>query len=561
MSEIALSAGFPAGAGPVPGSVHEAYVAERLTEVGRYGSDTLAEHVRRHARDRADRVAYAEGANRLSWSELHEFSDHLAALLVSTGAPRGARVAVFYPDGPVVHALYLATEKAGLVAVGIGPRAGLQETAHLVTLSGATILVTAALHRGADMFELAEQLRAAGAPLDHHLVVEPGPPYSALLDGEREPVISAVNRRALLDGRAAGLGELFVLNSTSGTTGMPKCVAHHQNRWLYFHEQVLRTAELSGEDIFLSLIPSPYGFGLWTAHATPILLGATTVVMGRYDAGRAVKLIESERATVMACVTTQFIMMLNSPEMSGTDLSSLKCMFTGGEAIPYQRAAEFEERTGAAVLNFYGSNETGMLSYTTTRDDQARRLGTTGRVVPEMRVRLFAEITAETAVDADGGPGQSGCRGPATSLGYYNDPLANEKLFSPDGWMLTGDLCVVDDDGYLSVVGRTSDFIIRGGKNISAAAVEEQVGTHPSVAMAAAVGVADEVFGERVCVVVELKDGATLTLSELTTHLAARGVSKDVWPERLEVVDTLPRSSGGKVAKGELRKAYGSAAR
>jgi acyl-CoA synthetase len=351
-----------------------------------------------------------------------------------------------------------------------------------------------------------------------------------------------------------GIGDVFMLNSTSGTTGMPKCVVHNQNRWFYFHSQVLQTAELSADDVMLSVIPSPYGFGIWTAHVTPILLGATTVVMAKFDAGRAARLIESERATVMAAVTTQFIMMLNAPEMARVDTRSLRCLFTGGEAIPYQRAADFEERTGAAVLNFYGSNETGMLSYTTAYDTQEARLSSGGRVVPDMRVRLFDE----TFADVPGGPGLSGCRGPATSFGYYADPEANERLFSPDGWMLTGDLCTVDDGGYLRVVGRASDFIIRGGKNISAAHVEEQVGTHPAVAVVAAVGVPDEVFGERVCAVVELHAGASLDLERLTEHLAVRGVSKDVWPERLDVVDELPRSSGGKVAKAELRSRYRS---
>jgi acyl-CoA synthetase len=335
---------------------------------------------------------------------------------------------------------------------------------------------------------------------------------------------------------------------------MPKCVVHNQNRWLYYHSQVQRTIELSAEDVILSLIPAPYGFGIWTAHAIPIQLGATTVTMARFDAGAAARLIETERATVMAAVTTQFIMMLNSPELAEADVSSLRCMYTGGEAIPYQRAAEFEQRTGAVVLNFYGSNETGMLSYTAASDDREHRLTTGGKVVPDMRVRLFDEAFADVADR----PGQSGCRGPATSLGYYADPEANAKLFSPDGWMLTGDLCTVDDEDYLRVVGRTSDFIIRGGKNVSAAAVEEQVGTHPAVAMAAAIAVPDDVFGERVCAVVQLHPGATLELAELTGHLAQRGVSKDVWPERLEVLAELPRSSGGKVAKGVLRETYGA---
>ncbi len=139
------------------------------------------------------------------------------------------------------------------------------------------------------------------------------------------------------------------------------------------------------------------------------------------------------------------------------------------------------------------------------------------------------------------------------SGGYYGNEEANKELYTDDGWMLLGDLVTIDDEGYLSVVGRTDDFIIRGGKNISAPGVEEVVATHPDVVLAAAVAMPDEVFGERVCVYTELRPGASLSLDELVTHLASRDVSKETFPERLIVLAELPRSSGGKLAKRELR--------
>jgi acyl-CoA synthetase len=219
--------------------------------------------------------------------------------------------------------------------------------------------------------------------------------------------------------------------------------------------------------------------------------------------------------------------------------------------VPYERAAEFEERTGARVLQFYGSNETGALSRTTTRDSRDVRLRTAGRVIDGMRVRLFdgegRDVTAS-------GRGQPGCRGPATSRGYFEDPEADARLFTADGWMLTGDVATLDEDGVLRVVGRVADFIIRGGKNVSAVQVEEAVATHPAVALAAAVAMPDPVFGERVCVYAELRPGGSLDLPELRAHLAARGASVEHIPEKLVVLDELPRSSGGKIAKGALRE-------
>jgi acyl-CoA synthetase len=352
-------------------------------------------------------------------------------------------------------------------------------------------------------------------------------------------------------GRALRVDELFLLNSTSGTTGLPKCVAHDQARWLAFHRFAAAAGALAPSDVFLSALPAPFGFGLWTAHVTPALLGAPAVLTPRFDAGEALRAIERHRVTVLAAVSTQFVLMLESPALGRVDLSSLRVLFTGGEAVPADRAARFEEATGARVLQFYGSNETGALSRTTLADPPEVRLRTAGRVIPEMNVRLFDEAGRDVTAS---GRGQPGCRGPATSRGYWNDPEANRRLYTPDGWMLTGDVAELDADGVLRVVGRKADFIVRGGKNVSAAEVEAEVATHPAVALAAAVAMPDPVFGERVCVYVEPRPGRTLTLVELCAHLAERELGRESHPERLVVLPALPRSSGGKVAKGALRE-------
>jgi acyl-CoA synthetase len=242
-------------------------------------------------------------------------------------------------------------------------------------------------------------------------------------------------------------------------------------------------------------------------------------------------------------------MLMADPACRDHELTSLRVVFAGGEALPYRPAAEFEELTGAKILQFYGSNETGLLSGTTLDDSLQRRLRTGGRIVPEMGVRLFDGDQDVTET----GRGQPACRGPATSLGYLGG-TDHDKLFTRDGWMRMGDICEIDTDGYLSVTGRTADFILRGGKNISAAQVEDAVMTHPAIAVAAAVAMPDPVFGEKVCVYLELADSHSIDLPTLVDHLLALGVSKELLPERLIVLDELPRSSGGKIAKAELRQ-------
>jgi acyl-CoA synthetase len=351
-------------------------------------------------------------------------------------------------------------------------------------------------------------------------------------------------------GLAVGPNDLWLLNSTSGTTGMPKVVTQFQNRWFRFLDHAVAAGALGPDERFMSVIPAPFGFGLWTSHVAPAVLGAPTVVLPRFDVDDMVRLIDEQRVTVLCCVSTQFRMLLNAPASRDADLRSLRVMFTGGEMIPPGRAAEFEERTGAVVLSFFGSNETGALSVTRHDDPRDKRLTTVGRPIPEMHLRLYDDAGRDVTATGRGVPGG---RGPLTCAGYYDDDEANRRLYAPDGAMLMGDVVEVDEDGYVHVVGRVSDIIIRGGKNISALEVEEHVDTHPSVDQVAVVPVPDEVFGERVCAVVSLHEGATLDLPALGAHLRSRGLGPDLLPEHLVVLDELPRSSGGKLAKGDLR--------
>lgn len=510
-----------------------AFTAEesaRYYAAGWWSDATLSDAVRRNAQRASARAAYIDHPDRsLNWAEFDCAATKLAEQLAGIGIVRGDRVAVWHGDAAAIHVLLVAIERCGAVAVGIGARAGTREVAAILGGAQPKLLISDRPHSGPTA-----SVAAASAVMTHD---ETGVHLN----------IDATPAEVPAD---AGLGpdDVFLLNSTSGTTGLPKCVVHTQNRWHYFHQKAVANGQLTTEDIFLPAIPTPFGFGIWTSHTTPIYLGCTAVILDRFTTRAACEAIARHKVSVLCCVSTQLTMLMTDPACRGYDLSSLRVVFTGGEALPYRPAAEFEDLTGAKVLQFYGSNETGLLSGTTLEDSRQHRLRTGGRIVPEMSVRLFdgdRDVTAS-------GRGQPACRGPATSLGYL-DGTDHDKLFTPDGWMRMGDICDIDSDGYLSVTGRTSDFILRGGKNISAAQVEDAVMTHPAIAVAAAVAMPDPVFGEKVCLYAELVDSRTVELSDLVTHLLALGVSKELLPERLIVVDQLPRSSGGKIAKGELR--------
>jgi acyl-CoA synthetase len=517
----------------VEGAAVTSAEAEQYRAAGWWSDVTLSDGVHRNATSSPDKPAYIDFAldsagRQFTWSEFDNAATNLAYELRDLGVAPGDHVGLWHGDTATIHIALAAIERCGAAVVGLGSRVGVREAEHILSTTQPTLLVTDTGRRGlaADAAEKSLRIVALGADLT---VDTQSRPESAL--------------------SPAGPDDVFLINSTSGTTGMPKCVVHTQNRWHYFHLKAVANGGLTAEDVFLPIIPTPYGFGIWTSHTTPIHLGATTVRIERFDPAATCAAIERHRATVLCCVSTQLAMILAHPASQDHDLSSLRVVFTGGEPLPYTQAARFEELTGVTILQFYGSNETGMLSATTPADSLDRRLRTAGRIVPEMQVRLFDGDRDVT----ESGRGQPACRGPALSLGYLGG-TDHDKLFTKDGWMRMGDICELDADGYLTLTGRTSDFILRGGKNISAVQVEEAVATHPAVAVAAAVAMPDKVFGERVCVYVELKQAGTLDLPTLVDHLLAQGLSKELLPERLVVLDELPRSSGGKVAKGQLRE-------
>ncbi|BBX61409.1 2,3-dihydroxybenzoate-AMP ligase [Mycobacterium saskatchewanense] len=509
--------------------------AARFRARGWWSDSTLSDAVRHNAERSPDRLAYVDHpGTALTWRRFDETATRLAGQLAAVGVRGGDRIAVWHGDSAAIHVLFLAIERCGATVVGIGARAGVREVAAILRGAQPALLIS-------------DEQRATAAAQ-----ALAGTPVAALILGHDAvgPNLNVATEPRPPGSRSwLGADDVFLINSTSGTTGLPKCVVHTQNRWRYFHQKAVANGALTPDDIFLPVIPTPFGFGIWTSHTTPIYLGATAVIMERFTAKAACEAIARHRVSVLCCVSTQLTMLMADPACRDYDLSSLRVVFAGGEALPYRPAAEFEDLTGATILQFYGSNETGMLSATTLADSRERRLRTGGRIVPEMAVRLFDGDRDVTET----GRGQPACRGPATSLGYLGG-TDHDKLFTRDGWMRMGDICEIDAEGYLTVTGRTSDFVLRGGKNISASQVEDAVMTHPAIALAAAVAMPDPVFGEKVCVYVELAESHSVDLPGLVEHLLDLGVSKELLPERLIVVDEIPRSSGGKVAKGTLRE-------
>lgn len=506
---------------------------------------SVSDLVRARAYTRADEPAYISPTRTTTWAEYDRIADAVCASLHALGDIHAATV--YVPDTVEFHAALVGAYRAGVLAVAVGARSGPAEVAHVLSASGSTVLITISDSRGRPVSELLHELQTRNAtPVDVVLVddempaiVEDGPSQTGSARGGRPEFT---------------VDDVCLLNSTSGTTGRPKLVMQTQRRWSAFTAIACRNADMGPAEVVGAFVPAPFGFGLWTSHFLPALLGRPALVMDRFDAVTSINMLARYRATILACVSTQFRMMLQTPENALTRAESLRVMFTGGEAVPYAEAKRFEEVAGALVLQFYGSNETGAASATTVDDDEETRLNTGGHLIENMNVRILDHDPAGSNHGATR-RGQPAVRGPLMSPGYWNDDAANAELFTHDGWILLGDIVEVDENDRLQVVGRLADLIIRGGKNISALEVEDYIREHPAVKMVAAVGVPDPVFGERLCAAVTLApDAEKLTLDELNSWLREEGITREYLPEQLRLLDNMPMAPGGKIAKSEVRQ-------
>lgn len=511
-----------------------------------YDDLSIGEIVHAWAQRIPQRTAFTTIDGATTWSEYNQLTDAIGEhVRGSAGGPRSP-VALLLPDTVAVHAALCGCYRASRIAAAIGVRSGVREIAHVMRRTNAATLVTVAEIRGRTWQALVRELGAEGVTV-HDVVVVDELTGAAVRHRLHEPDSCETASAAA----AFTPSTTSILNSTSGTTGVAKVVAHTERRWIEFAREAMLGGRIGPHDVVCSVVPAPYGFGLWSAHFLPALLGIPVVVTARFDAEKTAILIERERVTVLCCVSTQFKMLLRSPGLDRRDLSSLRVLYTGGEPVPYGDARAFEELTGAKVLQFYGSNEGGGVSRTTVDDDTETRLRTCGRTLASMNVRVLDEKGADVVGDIR--RGRPAVRGPLVSAGYWDDPVADAEVYTPDGWTLLGDLVEIDAADRVRVIGRTSDFIIRGGKNVSITEIQELVREHESVSDVAVVGVPDEIYGERVCAVLVLADGADLDTARLSTDLESRGVTKEYLPEYVVVVDRLELGPGGKTDRGAAR--------
>ena len=498
-------------------------------------------------------IALVDGATRISYASLAARADALASRLTDgLGLERGDRIVVQLPNCWQFVVLTLGCLRAGIVPVMALPAHREHELAYLCEHSEARALAVPDVLRDFNHQEMAERLRASPATLRHILVagqdVHEGNADLTALCAEGKPAAG----QARWDADQPDARDVAVFLLSGGTTGLPKLIARTHNDYSYNARASAELCGLGEGTVYLAALPASHNFPLACPGILGTLLsGGRVVMLGSPQPQSVFATIEAEGVTITAVVPAVAQRWLAHAEEHGArQLRTLQVLQVGGARLADELARRVRPVLGATLQQVFGMAE-GLLNYTRLDDPDEVICGTQGRPLsPGDEVRI---------VDGNGNDrpgGEAGAlltRGPYTPRGYYRAPEQNARAFTPDGWYASGDIVRRRPDGNLVVEGRDKDMINRGGEKISAEEVENLLYRMPGIAQVAAVAAPDAELGERICVFVVPQPGQDITLSAIRDGMAAAGVARFKWPERLEVVAELPVTKVGKLDKKALR--------
>ena len=490
------------------------------------------------ARSSADREAVVDPRERLTYAGLHRRVVESAHMLIAHGVRRGDVVAYQLPNGVDALVVALAACWAGAVLCPIVPIYRSREVGFILDEVRPRVFVTLPEHRGRDY---ADEARAVCAPRTIAVLLAGAP---------------AGGSRALSDGAHAqvprvprSLDQPALILFTSGTTGFAKGVVHTSRSLMVDCASLASLDGLGERDVLFVASTMTHISGALYATQLPLLLGCRLCLLDHWTAETGAAMIERERCTWTGGATPFLQALVDDPAARRHDVSSLRTFRCGGAEVP-PTLIEAAQRAGINAYRSYGCTEHPTMSGM-AGGDLHRRAHTDGRIHPHVEIRIVDPEDPSRDV-ARGDPGEILSRGPDRCRGYLR-PEHDRESFGSDGWFRTGDLGCVDGDGYLKIVGRRKDLIIRKGENLSAKEIEDLVVQHPAVDEVAVVGVPDAERGERICAVVRLRRGAALSTEELARFLDRFGIARQKYPEQIAPVDEFPRTASGKIRKAELR--------
>ncbi|MEU1171141.1 AMP-binding protein [Streptomyces microflavus] len=517
--------------------------------------DTIGRNLDRAIAAHGDREALVDvvSGRRWTYTELGTDIDELARALMASGVEKGDRVGIWALNCPEWVLLQYATARIGAVMVTINPAYRAHELEFVLKQAGIRLLVASLAHRTSDYRALVGQVRADCPSLRAvHYIGDPS--WSELTAAA--PAVTP----AQLAAREAELScdDPINIQYTSGTTGFPKgaTLSHHNilNNGYFVGEMIAYTEA----DRVCLPVPFYHCFGMVMGNLAITSHGACIVIPGpSFEPAAVLAAVQQERCTSLYGVPTMFIAELNLPDFSSYDLSSLRTGIMAGSPCPVEVMKRVvAEMHMDEVSICYGMTETSPVSTQTRRDDDLeRRTGTVGRALPHIEVKVVDPATGVT--QERGAAGELCTRGYSVMLGYWDQPDRTAEVIEAGHWMHTGDLAVMRDDGYVQVVGRIKDMIIRGGENVYPREIEEFLHGHPKIADVQVVGVPDERYGEEILACVIPRDPADPpVLEEIAAYCRERLAHYKI-PRRLRVLDAFPMTVSGKVRKIELRETYG----
>ncbi|RJR29650.1 MAG: long-chain fatty acid--CoA ligase [Desulfobacteraceae bacterium] len=471
---------------------------------------------------------------RIPYEELNTRVDRFASGLASLGITKGDRVVIDLPNSPELVVSFYGLAKLGAISVWCNPIYRHKEVSFILGNSGAKGIILRSEFDGFDYLGMVRDIRK-GFKLDHVITVGDGGDTSF---EELSTHLRSGPPAVSIDPETDFIKIIY----TSGATGIPKGSP-------YTHTQAIRSGfvyamslDASSSDIFLAALPLYHSYAFNCLLMQCPSIQATMVLMERWDPEEALKLIQGERVTIHPVAPTHYIMEMNHPRFKEYDLSSLRAGLISGYVPPPGLMEKIEREYKFWFCNFWGTSETGPGTLSFPDSPRIKRLTTAGRPHEGESIRIVHPETGEEV--PRGTVGELTLKGWNVTKGYWNNPEETSKHFDDEGWFHIGDLAFMDDDGYVTIVGRLKDQINRGGLKIVPNDVEEELRKHPDVSEAVVVGTPNPVLGESICACIIPNEGVTVTLKEIREFLSQK-VSKNKLPDELCIMKEFPKLSGG----------------
>ncbi|AWJ35884.1 medium-chain fatty-acid--CoA ligase [Escherichia coli] len=515
---------------------------------GLWGDASLADYWQQTARAMPDKIAVVDnhGAS-YTYSALDHAASCLANWMLAKGIESGDRIAFQLPGWCEFTVIYLACLKIGAVSVPLLPSWREAELVWVLNKCQAKMFFAPTLFKQTRPVDLILPLQNQLPQLQQIVGVDKLAPATSSLSlsqiiADNTPLTTAITTHG---------DELAAVLFTSGTEGLPKGVMLTHNNILASERAYCARLNLTWQDVFMMPAPLGHATGFLHGVTAPFLIGARSVLLDIFTPDAYLALLEQQRCTCMLGATPFVYDLLNVLEKQPADLSALRFFLCGGTTIPKKVARECQQ-LGIKLLSVYGSTESSPHAVVNLDDPLSRFMHTDGYAAAGVEIKVVDDARKTLPPGCEG---EEASRGPNVFMGYFDEPELTARALDEEGWYYSGDLCRMDEAGYIKITGRKKDIIVRGGENISSREVEDILLQHPKIHDACVVAMPDERLGERSCAYVVLKaPHHSLSLEEVVAFFSRKRVAKYKYPEHIVVIEKLPRTASGKIQKFLLRK-------